>query len=241
LSAAKPIKPLRRGIALMGFATRAGCSDVPAFRFAPRGLQAAMHSPVRPRESGDPGAISAFTRVFDGRYALERFQVWVPASAGTNGRSCAARIHIFSCQTALRLPARKQVSFRQKNIGPCSVAGRGDSPDFLSLPSPSNRGGRRADKAQCPDYSGRVCPDYSGREGALRCTPRLAARQRGILAFMPLTVVGPGRLLVAGEAARVRPGDGGCVSLRSQVPLPLPARKTPHENAPRRWIGIGAA
>jgi hypothetical protein len=49
-----------------------------------------------------------------------------------------------------------------------------------------------------------------------------------------LTVVGPGRLLVAGEAARVRPGDGDCVSPRSQVPLPVPARKTPHENAPGR-------
>src|SRR5262249_55602797 len=30
--------------------------------------------------------------------------------------------------------------------------------------------------------------------GALAVHPRLAARQRGILAFMPLTVVGPGRL-----------------------------------------------
>src|SRR5213594_891816 len=68
----------------------------------------------------------------------------------------------------------------------------------------------------------------------LRCPPRLAARQRGILAFMPLTVVGPGRLLVTGEAARVRPGDDGCVSLRSQVPLPFPAFKTPPEGAPRR-------
>src|SRR5215467_2985974 len=73
--------------------------------------------------------------------------------------------------------------------------------------------------------------------GVKRHAPRLAARQRGILAFMPLTVVGPGRLLVAGEAARVRPGDESCVSLRSQVPRPLPALKTPHENAPRRWTG----
>jgi hypothetical protein len=52
--------------------------------------------------------------------------------------------------------------------------------------------------------------------------PRLAARQRGILAFMPLTVVGPGRLLVAGEAARVPPGIGGCVSppLAGAAPVP---------------------
>src|SRR5262245_12913466 len=33
--------------------------------------------------------------------------------------------------------------------------------------------------------------------GVKRHAPRLAARQRGILAFMPLTVVGPGRLIVA--------------------------------------------
>src|SRR5437867_10658569 len=40
------------------------------------------------------------------------------------------------------------------------------------------------------------------------------------LSFWPLTVVGPGRLVVAGEAARVRPGDEGCVS-------PLPAGAAP--------------
>ena len=87
---------------------------------------------------------------------------------------------------------------------------------------PPKRGGRRADKAHCPDYSGRV----SGLLRTMRCIanapPRLSARQRGILAFKPLTVVGPGRLLVAGEAARVRPGDGGCVrpSLAGAAPVP---------------------
>src|SRR5262245_49344475 len=70
--------------------------------------------------------------------------------------------------------------------------------------------------------------------GVKRHAPRLAARQRGIFAFVPLTVVGPGRLLVAGEAARARPGDDGCVLRRPQVPLPLPANKTPPEGAPRR-------
>src|SRR5262245_18986529 len=43
--------------------------------------------------------------------------------------------------------------------------------------------------------------------GVKRHAPRLAARQRGILAFVPLTVVGPGRVVVPDEAARVRPGD----------------------------------
>ena len=77
-----------------------------------------------------------------------------------------------------------------------------------------------------------IAPGWNGL-GVKRHAPRLAARQRGILAFMPLTVVGPGRLLVADEAARVRPGDEDCVSLRSQVPLPFPAYRTPPEGAPR--------
>src|SRR5437867_10170937 len=121
----------------------------------------------------------------------------------------------------------------QKKIGPCLRLWARGSPSFLSS-VPSRRGGRRADKAHCPDYSGRVVRIAPDDEVHLRCTPRLAARQRGILAFMPLTVVGPGRLLLTGEAARVRPGDDGCVSLRSQVPLPFPANRTPPEGAPRR-------
>src|SRR5437867_9372680 len=94
---------------------------------------------------------------------------------------------------------------------------------------PSRRGGRRADKAHCPDCSGRgvrIAPDD---EVHLRCTPRLAARQRGILAFMPLTVVGPGRLLVAGEAARVRPGDEVAYPIARRCRSRSPAFKTPHE------------
>src|SRR5437870_8647914 len=128
-----------------------------------------------------------------------------------------ACIHIFNCQTALG-----DVAFSQRNIGPCSVAGRGDSPDFRFLSSPTIRGGWRADKAHCPDYSGRGVRITPDDEVHLRCTPRLAARQRGILAFMPLTVVGPGRLLVTGEAARVRPGDGGCVSHPIAGATPVP-------------------
>src|SRR5262249_35416858 len=74
---------------------------------------------------------------------------------------------------------------------------------------------------QCPDCSRRVS-GLLRTMGVKRHAPRLAARQRGILAFMPLTVVGPGRLLMAGEAARVRPRDGGCVSpsLAGAAPVP---------------------
>ena len=143
-------------------------------------------------------------------------------------------LHI-QLSNSVRLAALASVAFRQKNIGPCSLAGRGDSPDFRLLPSPSNRGGWRADKAHCPDYSGRgvrLAPDDGVH---FWCPPRLAARQRGILAFMPLTVVGPGRLLVADEAARVRPGDKGCVKsfarrCRSRSPLARRLMKAPLED-----------
>src|SRR5215472_17796919 len=113
------------------------------------------------------------------------------------------------------------------------------SPSFLSFRFPQSRGMARRQGA-LPGLlraGVRIAPDD---EVHLRCTPRLAARQRGILAFMPLTVVGPGRLLVADEAARVRPGDEDCVSLRSQVPLPFPAYRTPPEGAPRNLDRDGA-
>src|SRR5262245_15863122 len=59
--------------------------------------------------------------------------------------------------------------------------------------------------------------------GVKRHAPRLAAHQRGIFAFRPLTVVGPGRLLLADEAARARPGDEVASSIarrcRSRSPL----------------------
>src|SRR5690242_10390703 len=76
--------------------------------------------------------------------------------------------------------------------------------------------------------------------GVKRHAPRLTARQRGILAFVPLTVVGPGRLVVAGEAARVRPGDEVASSIarrcRSRSP---PSRRL--MNAPLvAWIGMSS-
>jgi len=104
---------------------------------------------------------------------------------------------------------------------PVCGSGPGGRPHSCLFRFPLRRGGWRADKAQCPDYSGRgvrITPD----DGCTFVHPRLAARQRGILAFMPLTVVGPGRLLVADEAARVRPGDESCVrpSLAGAAPVP---------------------
>src|SRR5262249_33487467 len=107
------------------------------------------------------------------------------------------------------------------------------APSFLSFRFPRIEGGRRADKAQCPDCSGRVVRIAPDDEVHLRCTPRLAARQRGILAFVPLTVVGPGRL---DSGRRGCPSTAGGrrlrESFRSQVPLPFPAYRTPPEGAP---------
>jgi hypothetical protein len=125
--------------------------------------------------------------------------------------------------------------------------GPGGRPRLLSSP-PSKIEGMTRHKAHgpgCP-WTGpgvrvsRASPERRAL-GVKRHAPRLAARQRGILAFMPLTVVGPGRLLVAGEAARGPPGVEGCVLPRSRVPLPFPACKTPHECAPRTRIGMRAA
>src|SRR5262252_2727402 len=103
----------------------------------------------------------------------------------------------------------------KRKSSPVCCFGPGGRPQF-SLPSPSrSRGMARRQGAAW------IAPGWNGL-GVKRHALRLAARQRGILAFMPLTVVGPGRLLVADEAARVRPGDEGCVSpsLAGAAPVP---------------------
>src|SRR5262245_66258228 len=88
------------------------------------------------------------------------------------------------------------------------------SPSFLFFRLPRKSRGMARHEAHGLDYARpareRVTPGrarIAGPLGVKRHAPRLAARQRGILAFVPLTVVGPGRVVVPGEAARVRPGD----------------------------------
>src|SRR5262252_5208603 len=112
------------------------------------------------------------------------------------------------------------------------------SPSFLSFRFPQSRGMARRQGA-LPGLlraGVRIAPDD---EVHLRCTPRLAARQRGILAFMPLTVVGPGRLLVADEAARVRPGDDGCVSPSLAGAAPVPRLQNASGRRPSK-LGSGS-
>jgi hypothetical protein len=130
-----------------------------------------------------------------------------------------------------------KMSLRQMKSAPVSALGQGVAL-ISSLPSPSQSRGMARRQGAMPGLLRARCPDCSGRMGVKRHAPRLAARQRGILAFVPLTVVGPGRLLLAGEAARVRPGDEVASSIarrcRSRSPPAERLRKAPLEE----WIGM---
>ena len=120
------------------------------------------------------------------------------------------------------------LALSQKNIVPCLRLWARGSPSFLSSVSLAIEGDG-APQGAWPGFrqtgprvrGSRASPDRRAL-GVKRHAPRLAAHQRGILAFMPLTVVGPGRLLVAGEAARAPPGVVGCVSptLAGTAPVP---------------------
>src|SRR5262245_52949474 len=101
----------------------------------------------------------------------------------------------------------------KRKSAPVCGSGPGGHP-HSSLPSPSKIEGDGAPQGAWPGFrqtgprvrGSRASPERRA-PGVKRHAPRLAAHQRGIFAFRPLTVVGPGRLLVAGEAARARPGD----------------------------------
>src|SRR5262245_50273813 len=128
-------------------------------------------------------------------------------------------------------------SLRQKKIGPCLRLWARGSPSFSSSVSLATEG-VGAPQGAWPRLRqtgpgvrcSRASPDRRAL-GVKRHAPRLAARQRGILAFMPLTVVGPGRVVVPDEAARVRPGDEVASSIarrcRSRSPLARRLMRTP--------------
>src|SRR5262245_61042310 len=100
-----------------------------------------------------------------------------------------ARIHLI--QLSNSAVCFSEIAASQKKIGPCFGSGPGDRPHFSSSVSLANEGVGAPTRR-----SARITP--GGVSGLLRTmgvkrhAPRLAARQRGILAFMPLTVVGPG-------------------------------------------------
>src|SRR5262245_1196848 len=105
---------------------------------------------------------------------------------------------------------------------------------------PRNRGGRRATRRMTQvtlDRSGSASfPDEPGSPGPGREASRPApcgapTRHLGLYAFARVRT-GPGRS--ARRGAPSTPRGRGSVLHRSQVPLPLPAVKRPHENAPGR-------
>ena len=120
----------------------------------------------------------------------------------------------------------------QKRIGPCFGSGPGVRPHFSLFRLPRNRGGRRADKAQCPDCSGRgvrIAPD----EGRDLRHARASRRANKHLRAYALPTARTGQdLFVPGWFTRVPP-VGKVASTSPAGALPLPAFKTPHECAPR--------
>ena len=134
---------------------------------------------------------------------------------------------------------RYAVARRQNHIGPCFDFGPRDRP-HSSFPSPSCRGGWRADKAHGLDRQagdGTAC----GRAlGVKRHAPRLAARQRGIFGLRLNQRSGRTRSYMSLVGLFPRPPVGqACVIACPQVPPPVPALRTPPEGAPRLWIGMG--
>src|SRR5947199_3656303 len=96
--------------------------------------------PVRPRESGDPGA--KHSNVSKSGPPLPRGRT----------ESVAPPKFLYSVLKQLL----GEFASSQKKIGPCLRLWARGSPAFLSSSVPSRRGGRRANKAHCPDCSGRV-------------------------------------------------------------------------------------
>src|SRR5262249_2620182 len=122
----------------------------------------------------------------------------VVSCRGLAGRGAAAVGEVKPSSFFVRTVSKRRVRWRwiaksQKKIGPCFGSGPGVALIPLFFRPLKARGSARRQGA-VPGLlraSVRIAPD----DGCtLRCTPRLAARQRGILAFMPLTVVGPGRV-----------------------------------------------
>jgi hypothetical protein len=131
----------------------------------------------------------------------------------------------------LRLrPIRPTTSLVAKEISPCFGFGPGIALIPLISP-PSIRGGWRADKAHGLDRQARGWPDLQRALG-VNVTPRALRRANAASsAYASISDrAAPGALCpwrVFPEAAR----EQDCVSACPQVPLPVPAFKTPHENA----------
>ena len=166
---------------------------------------------------------------------MHRFSWWAGRTKGlTSGHAVPAPLPALQDSSIVKQRiSLERNSEESKEDRPLFICfGPGGRP-HSSLPSPSKRGGRRADRAHCPDYSGRVvriAPD-DGRETSRPAPCGAPTRHLGLYAFdRGRTGPTPSGRRGCPSTARGR----GCVSHRSQVPLPFPACKTPPEGAPRR-------
>ena len=135
---------------------------------------------------------------------------------------------------------RGDVTNSQKEIGPCFGSGPGGRPRSSSSVSLAIEGDG-APQGAWPGFrqtgpgvrGSRASPDTpgSGREASRPAPCGAPTRHLGLYAF------DRGRTGPAPNGRRGCPSTArgrGCVLHRSQVPLPVPAFKTPHECAPRR-------
>ena len=135
------------------------------------------------------------------------------------GMSIAGLWHVFRIVKQPRgLVPRHRVAFRRLHSGkgrPPLFADLGQRIALIpGLPSPSHRGGWRADKAHGPDCSGRMS-GLRRTMGVKRHAPRLVARQRGIFGLRLSQRSGHARSSLSLEGfSRGRPWAG----LRSCLP-----------------------
>jgi hypothetical protein len=113
-------------------------------------------------------------------FVLKRLQVWAPTSLGPHksgppqvwaplpwGRTENVARHAFTYSIVKQPTALSEIAHSQKKIAPCSHA-LGQRVARIPVSSlPLRRGGRRADRAHCPDCSGRKLMVH------LRCTHAL--------------------------------------------------------------------
>src|SRR5262245_9523734 len=133
-----------------------------------------------------------------------------------------------------------EIQQSKRKSAPVCGSGPGGRPHSCLFASPKTKGvgapTRRMTQVTLDRSGSAWLPDEPGSPGPGREASRPApcgapTRQLGLYAF-DRGRTGPGRSARRGCPSTAR--GRGCVLHRSQVPLPVPARKTPHENAPGR-------
>src|SRR5882757_2564040 len=154
---------------------------------------------------------------------------WVPACARTSG-DWAMHEHICYAHTCYACDVER-VALSQKKITPCFGFGPGDRPHSSYLASLSSRGMARRQGAR-PGSPGRRWHGLRPGPGRETSRPAPCGAPTRHLRLTPQSAIGPHQELYVPGGLVPRPPVGqACVVACPQVPLPVPALKTPHENA----------